>query len=111
MTFFHNDGWVVQFMEPDLKTPVGQIRTFGDVDKVRQLIDRTPTSMNLEARNMLEHAISIGRGGMYLELTGEQYRKLKGGPLKVRIFARGWSEAALGPKVSRSDMTLMCCMF
>ncbi len=68
---------MVQFLESDLKTPAGRIRTLGSVDKVRELINRTPTPMNLEARNMLEHAINQGRDGMYLQLTSEQYRKLK----------------------------------
>jgi hypothetical protein len=77
MTFFDRQGWCVQFLESDLKTPVGRIRTLGSVEKVRELIDRTPTPMNLETRNMVEHAISKGRGGIYLQLTGEQYLKLK----------------------------------
>lgn len=78
MTFFCRVGWVVQFVEPDLKTPIGRIRTFGDPDRVREQIDRTPTAMHLEARNMLDHTISNGRGGLYLVLTEEQHRKLKG---------------------------------
>jgi hypothetical protein len=77
MSFFERIGWTVQFLEPDLKTPIGRIRTFSDADKVRELIDRTPTPMNLETRNMIEHAINKGRGGMYLQLTEDQYRKLK----------------------------------
>jgi hypothetical protein len=79
MTFFESHGWIVQFLEPDLKTPIGRIRKFNHADRVTELIGRTPTSMNLEARNMLEHALAGGRGGMYLDLTGEQYRKLKWG--------------------------------
>lgn len=77
MTFFERHGWIVQFLESDLKTPVGRIRKFSHADRVTELIGRTPTAMNLEARNMLEHALSGGRGGMYLDVTGEQYRKLK----------------------------------
>jgi hypothetical protein len=33
--------------------------------------------MNLETQQALEHAIENGRGGIYLQLTEEQYRKLK----------------------------------
>lgn len=33
--------------------------------------------MNLQAHNMLKHALAGGRGGMYLRLTLEQYQKLK----------------------------------
>jgi hypothetical protein len=72
-------GWGTrQFLEPDLKPPIGRIRTFCDPEKIRELIGRTPTPLNLGARNMLEHAILDDRGGMYLQLTGEQYRKLHG---------------------------------
>jgi hypothetical protein len=77
MSFFLSHGWVVQFLESDLKTSVGRIRTLGSVDKVRELINRTPTPMNLEVVNMLDHAINKGRGGIYLQLTREQYMKLK----------------------------------
>ncbi len=77
MSFFIRGGWSVQFLESDLKSPVGGIRTFADPQKIRELVGRTPTPMNLEARNMLEHGISQGRGGIYLQLTAEQYRRLK----------------------------------
>jgi hypothetical protein len=76
MSYFCRREWVVQFLQPDLKTPVGRILTFADPDKIRELIARTPTPMNLETRNMLEHSITQGRGGLYLDLTNEQYIKL-----------------------------------
>jgi hypothetical protein len=75
MSFFVRKGWSVQFLEPDLKTPVGRIRTFSDANKIRELIDRTPTPMNLESRNMIEHAINKGRGGLYLQLRSQGGRK------------------------------------
>jgi hypothetical protein len=77
MGFFERGGWTVQFLETDLKTSIGRIRTFADAQQIRNLVDRTPTPMNLEARNMLDHGINQGRGGMYLQLTDEQYQKLK----------------------------------
>jgi hypothetical protein len=54
------EGWVVQFLESDAKTSVGRIRTFKDAEQIRQLVDRTPTPMNLEARSMMEHGIITG---------------------------------------------------
>lgn len=79
MTFFvRGDGWVCSFVEADLKTPIGRIRQFGSADKLRELIARTPTRFDLAGKQALAHAIEGGRGGLYLELTGEQYRKLKG---------------------------------
>ena len=64
------------FLQPDLKTLIGRMITFADADKIRVVVARTPTPLNLEARNMLEHSIQQGRGGLFLELTNEQYIKL-----------------------------------
>jgi hypothetical protein len=77
MSFFCRGEWVCGFLEIDLKTPVCRRRTFASVNKIRELIDRTPTKMNLEDRSMLEHDIEKGRGGLYLDVTEEQYEKLK----------------------------------
>jgi len=77
MSFFCRGEWVCGFLEVDLKTPVSRRRTFASVDKIRELIDRTPTEMSLEARSMLKHDIEKGRGGLYLDVTEEQYQKLK----------------------------------
>ncbi|MGI4831272.1 MAG: hypothetical protein ACRYFU_24285 [Janthinobacterium lividum] len=78
MSFFHRDGWSVQFLEPDLRTPVCRMRNFASPDKIRELVARTPTKMVLEDKQALDYGISHGRGGAYLDLTAEQYRKLKG---------------------------------
>jgi hypothetical protein len=78
LTFFRRgDGWVCSFVEAELKTPVGRIRQFGSADKLRQLIARTPTRFDLAGKQALEHALERQRGGVYLELTREQYRRLK----------------------------------
>lgn len=78
VTFFlSGGGWVCSFTETDLKTPTGRSRTFGSEDKLRELIVRTPTRFDLAGKQALEHAFAGGRGGLYLELTGEQYRKLR----------------------------------
>lgn len=77
-TFFHRDGWCVQFLEPDLKTSVCRMRNFGSPDKIREMVARTPTKLMQEDKQALEYAISTGRGGLYLDLTEAQYRKLRG---------------------------------
>jgi hypothetical protein len=81
MGFFTRRGWSCTFLEPDLKTPIGPIRKFGSEDKLRELIARTPTKLTLADRQAFDHAIANGRGGIYLELTAEQYRKLRGAKL------------------------------
>lgn len=78
LTFFRRrDGWVCSFVEADLKTPIGRVRQFGTADKLRDLVARTPTRFDLAGKQALEHALQGGRGGLYLELTDDQYRALK----------------------------------
>lgn len=77
MTFFYRAGWQVQFVEADLKTPLPRQFTFTDPEKIRELARRGEAWGDSESRQMMEHAIETGRGGCYLRLTPEQYRKLR----------------------------------
>jgi hypothetical protein len=63
--------------EADLKTPLPRKLTFTDPEKIRELARRGEAWGTSEARQMLEHAIETGRGGIYLRLTPEQYAKLR----------------------------------
>jgi hypothetical protein len=76
MYFFRRDGWHCQFLEPDLKTSLGRTLTFRDAPKIRAMHDRFAAEQSLEHRQALDYAIEIGRGGIWLNLTAEQYRKL-----------------------------------
>lgn len=78
MSYMQREGWFCQFLEEDLKTPVGKRLHFRGEEKIREIAERGGCNMNLESRQSLDHGIEIGRGGIWLELTGEQYRKLKG---------------------------------
>jgi hypothetical protein len=40
MSFFLKSGWQVQFLEPDLKTPLPRKLTFADPEKIRELARR-----------------------------------------------------------------------
>jgi hypothetical protein len=77
MYFFKRGGWQVQFTEADLKTPLPRKLTFTDPEKIRELAKRGEAWGDSESRQMLEHAIETGRGGVYLRLTPEQYAKLR----------------------------------
>jgi hypothetical protein len=78
MTFFYRAGWQVQFCEADLETPLPRTFTFTGPEKIRELArPRGEARGESESRQMLEHAIENGRGGCYLRLTPEQYRKLR----------------------------------
>jgi hypothetical protein len=75
-TFFFRKGWQVQFCEEDLKTPLTRTLIFADPEKIRELARRGEAWGTSEARQMLEYGIEVGRGGMYLRLTPEQYARL-----------------------------------
>jgi hypothetical protein len=77
MFFMLRDGWSVQFLEADLKTPLPRKLQFRDAAKIREMFDRFSEQKTLADRQALEHAIEIGRGGVYLQLTPHQYSKLK----------------------------------
>ena len=48
------------------------------------MAERGGCHLNLEARQANDHAIEIGRGGIWLELTEEQYEKLRSAERKRR---------------------------
>jgi hypothetical protein len=77
MSYMQRDGWHCHFLEPDLKTAVREGLHFRSDQKIREIAERGGCNMNLEARQSLDHGIEIGRGGVWLELTEEQYRRLK----------------------------------
>jgi hypothetical protein len=62
---------------PDLKTPLPRKLTFADPEKIRVLARRGDALDTSEAKQMLEYAIDVGRGGIYLRLTPEQFTKLR----------------------------------
>jgi hypothetical protein len=73
----NQSGWHCQFLEADLKTSLPCRFTFASADKIRELARRGEAWGNLESKQALEHAIEMGRGGIYLRLTPEQYARLK----------------------------------
>ena len=77
MSFQCRYGWHCQFLEQDLKTPLPRTLHFASPDKVVELVERGGGLSNLESRQALNQAIEIGRGGVFLSLTAEQYARLK----------------------------------
>jgi hypothetical protein len=76
MSFMLRDGWHCQFLEQDLTTPLPKRLRFNNKEKLREIAERGGCNMNLEARQSLDHGIEIGRGGIWLEISEEQYRRL-----------------------------------
>lgn len=76
MQFMLRDGWRCQFLQEDLKTPLPRRLRFSTADKVRELVSRSVGQLDSETRQALEYGIELGRGGIWLDLTDEQYRQL-----------------------------------
>jgi len=86
MSFQCRNGWHGQFLEQDLKTPLPKKLCFASLGKVVELVERGGGLSNLESRQALDQAIEIGRGGVFLSLTGEQYSKLLIRPIRYATF-------------------------
>ena len=76
MSFFLRQRWHVGFLESDLKTPLRRKLAFQDSARLIELVERGGGFVDYETRMIFEHAIENGRGGTYLTLTDEQYRRL-----------------------------------
>jgi hypothetical protein len=77
MSFMLRGGWYCQFLEEDLKTPLPRKLNISSPEKLFDLAERGGCVMNLEERQAIEHGIHTGRGGFWLQLTEEQYRRLR----------------------------------
>jgi hypothetical protein len=70
-------GWYCQFLEEDLKTPLPRKVTLDSPQKLMEMAERGGGLPNLEASQMLRLGIEVGRGGVWLSLSEDQYQKLK----------------------------------
>jgi hypothetical protein len=77
ISFQSRRGWHCQFLEADLKTALSRKLHFASADKVVELVERGGGLPDQESRAMLTQAIETGRGGAFLNLTSEQYARLR----------------------------------
>ncbi len=77
MNFMLRERWMCSFLEEDLKTMLPRKVTFSDPQKMLEFARRGGCVLNLEDRQAFEHGLSIGPGGLWLNLTAEQYAALK----------------------------------
>ena len=77
VSFQDRHGWQCQFLEADLQTPLPKRLHFASSDKLVELVERGGGITDQESRLMLEQGISMGRGGVFLRLTEEQYATLR----------------------------------
>jgi hypothetical protein len=69
-------GWAVSFLEEDCRTVLPRHLVFQSELKILDLAQHGGAEFNLAGRQAIEHGISMGRGSVWLKLTGEQYVKL-----------------------------------
>ncbi len=79
LQFSFRQGWFCQFLEEDRKTPLPRTVLLSDEGKLFELVKRDGFTLNISGRQEIEEAIRKKRGGVWLELTPEQYAKLRPG--------------------------------
>jgi hypothetical protein len=77
MHFMLYEGWYCQFLEADLKTSLPKKLTIRNQQKLLQMAERGMPNMTNEERERMQRDIANGRGGIWLDLSEEQYLKLK----------------------------------
>lgn len=77
MSFQTQSGWLCQFLEEDLKTPIPVRLNLVREERLFEIAERGGYRLNLEGRQAMLRAIDMGRGGIWLDLTEEQYRRLR----------------------------------
>ena len=70
------EGWLVNFLDKDCRTPIGDVRTFRSDEVLRLAVERGAGLTDLEARHMFNLAIEKRRGAVWLNLTAAQYGSL-----------------------------------
>jgi len=79
MKFMLRDGWECQFLEEDLKTDIRKRVIFRDPQKIREAAERGHSLTDADSRLSLDNDIKIGWGGIWLQLTEDQYQALRRG--------------------------------
>ena len=77
MQFRFRQGWFCEFLEEDGKTRLPRTVILADERKLVELVKRGGFTLNISGRQEIEDAIRKKRGGVWLELTAEQYAKLR----------------------------------
>jgi hypothetical protein len=77
MLFTLDKDWKVSFLEADLMVSPLKRLIFADPEKIRDLARLGQALATSEARVLFDYSIGRGNGGLYLQLTTEQYSKLR----------------------------------
>jgi len=78
MSLVLNRGrWHCRFHRDDLaKTPISRQFVFSSAEKIYEIARRGDGLISVESRQALDVAVTIGRGGIWLRLTEDQYAAL-----------------------------------
>jgi hypothetical protein len=77
LQFSFRQGWFCEFLEEDGKTRLPRKVILADDRKLFELLKRGGFTLNISGRREIEEAIRNKGGGVWLELTPEQYAKLR----------------------------------
>ncbi len=77
LKFAKAKGWRCQFLTEDLKSTLPLQLNLQTDEKLFELAEKGGARMNLEGRQAIEHGIRSGTGGVWLELSDDQYAKLR----------------------------------
>jgi hypothetical protein len=77
MLFALHENWKVSFLEADLMVSPLKRLIFADPEEIRDLARLGQALATAEARVLFDYSIGRGNGGLYLQLTTEQYSKLR----------------------------------
>ncbi len=77
MQFVRREVWYVTSLEPGLYSPLPRTLTFKDEGKIRELARRGEAWRDSASRQMPDHAIAKGEGGVYLRLWPDHYAHLR----------------------------------
>lgn len=75
--FQFRNGWQCPFLEPDLKTSLPRKPVLTDSETLIGLVERGGGLPDLASHQALDQAIAKGRGGVFLDLTPDQYAQLR----------------------------------
>jgi hypothetical protein len=77
MLFALGKDWRVSFLANDLTTSPLKTLTFAGPEEIRGLAHRGQALGTSEAQALFDYSLRRGGGGLYLQLTPEQYSELR----------------------------------
>jgi hypothetical protein len=78
LSFKYVQGWFCEFLEEESRTPLPRTVLLRDEQKLFEMLKRGGFTLNISGRQEIEVAIRKKSGGVWLDLTREQYTNLLG---------------------------------